>query len=215
MHSSHALWCVAYSGSLGVDTGRGQQQQQQQGPLSSDTVSSSRPGGSRTQRLGAKRLGSVWRHAAGEHLEQVRKALTDDLEKEESVIGTARCGNVETRLRTWNLRVLANGMWHRIVWYMFTVVCWTCFFNLEIKTGLMGFFLPNYTVSHCRSEKSLRSQWSLPHVTKSNPRCGVKSGLPLDLLLGQINSLHSFISLRSSLLILGLPRGLFFFIFSK
>jgi hypothetical protein len=32
----------------------------------------------------------VWRHAAGEHLEQVRKALADDLEKEESVIGTSR-----------------------------------------------------------------------------------------------------------------------------
>jgi hypothetical protein len=30
----------------------------------------------------------VWRHAAGEHLEQVRKALTDDFDKEESVIGT-------------------------------------------------------------------------------------------------------------------------------
>ena len=47
-----------------------------------------RPSGGRTQRLGAKRLGSVWRHAAGEHLEQVRKALTDDFDKEESVIGT-------------------------------------------------------------------------------------------------------------------------------
>ena len=90
----HALWCVAYSGSLAVDAGRGQQQQQ--GPLSdapTETTSTSRPGGSRTQRLGAKRLGSVWRHAAGEHLEQVRKALTDDFEKEESVIGTTLCGN--------------------------------------------------------------------------------------------------------------------------
>lgn len=37
----------------------------------------------------AKRLGSVWRHAAGEHLEQVRRTLAAEIvEHEESVIGT-------------------------------------------------------------------------------------------------------------------------------
>lgn len=35
-----------------------------------------------------KRLGSVWRHAAGEQLEQVRRTLAaDTVEHEESVIG--------------------------------------------------------------------------------------------------------------------------------
>jgi hypothetical protein len=90
---SHAACCVAYSGSFGLDAGR--VQQQQQGTSSNaptESTSNSRAVGSRTQRLGAKRLGSVWRHAAGEHLEQVRKALTDDLDKEESVIGTAPHG---------------------------------------------------------------------------------------------------------------------------
>jgi hypothetical protein len=91
---SHALWCVAYSGSFGLDAGR--VQQLQQGTSSNaptESTSTSRAGGSRTQRLGAKRLGSVWRHAAGEHLEQVRKALADDLDKEESVIGMTPRGN--------------------------------------------------------------------------------------------------------------------------
>lgn len=35
-----------------------------------------------------KRLGSVWRHAAGEHLEQVRRTLEAEVvEHEESVMG--------------------------------------------------------------------------------------------------------------------------------
>ncbi|XP_069678763.1 uncharacterized protein [Periplaneta americana] len=70
-------------------SGAGGQQQQQQVTVSSastEPAPPARPSGSRTQRLGAKRLGSVWRHAAGEHLEQVRKALTEDFDKEESVI---------------------------------------------------------------------------------------------------------------------------------
>ena len=90
---SHAPWCIAYSGSFGLDAGRAQQQQQGiSNNAPTESTSTSRAGGSRTQRLAAKRLGSVWRHAAGEHLEQVRKALTDDLDKEESVIGTAPRG---------------------------------------------------------------------------------------------------------------------------
>lgn len=98
MQFSHASWCVACSGSFGLDAGRAQQQQQQgtssSGPT--ESTSTSRVGGSRTQRLGAKRLGSVWRHAAGEHLEQFRKTLTDDLDKEESVIGTAPRRQLDT-----------------------------------------------------------------------------------------------------------------------
>lgn len=46
---------------------------------------SSRP--TRSQRLGGMRLGSVWRQAAGEQVEQVKKTLVEELDREESIIG--------------------------------------------------------------------------------------------------------------------------------
>ena len=75
------------SGGLGTETTRSGVGIQQPQVTTITTETTSRPSASRTQRLGAKRLGSVWRHAAGEQLEQVRKALTEDFDKEESVIG--------------------------------------------------------------------------------------------------------------------------------
>ena len=41
----------------------------------------------RPQKLGAKRLGSVWRTVVGEQLEQARRTVADEVAKEESVIG--------------------------------------------------------------------------------------------------------------------------------
>jgi hypothetical protein len=39
----------------------------------------------------------VWRHAGGEHLEHVHKALTEDFDKEESVIGIIMAPEYVTR----------------------------------------------------------------------------------------------------------------------
>ncbi|RZF45199.1 hypothetical protein LSTR_LSTR009970 [Laodelphax striatellus] len=44
------------------------------------------PSRPRNQKLSAKRLGSVWRHAAGEQIEQVRKTITPDSSVEESIM---------------------------------------------------------------------------------------------------------------------------------
>lgn len=46
------------------------------------------PSRGRGQKASGKRLGSVWRHAAGEQLEQVRKTLnTEEPSTDECIIG--------------------------------------------------------------------------------------------------------------------------------
>ncbi|XP_075223466.1 1-phosphatidylinositol 4,5-bisphosphate phosphodiesterase epsilon-1-like isoform X4 [Lycorma delicatula] len=54
--------------------------------VSGSTNSDTGPNRTRGQKLSAKRLGSVWRHAAGEQIEQVRRTITPESVAEESVM---------------------------------------------------------------------------------------------------------------------------------
>ncbi|XP_039300840.1 uncharacterized protein LOC120356089 [Nilaparvata lugens] len=67
---------AASGGQEGSGTGSG-------GGTGAAASGSSRP---RNQKLSAKRLGSVWRHAAGEQIEQVRKTITPESSVEESIM---------------------------------------------------------------------------------------------------------------------------------
>lgn len=65
----------------------GEQQQHLQSECATSGQTETGPIRTRGQKLSAKRLGSVWRHAAGEQIEQVKKTITPENVLEESVMG--------------------------------------------------------------------------------------------------------------------------------